>query len=316
MNGHVMNANVMSQFKMPPRPTIMRPAPPKVQHVSHASSNTVQSSSMGIPNGASTMEPTNVPKATLTQPSFTTQRPVQSPLLQPTIKKPELKTLPQNLVVQASAATTQSQPNLPTAQPSSQPPQQQSTPPPQQQPQPLPPASAPAPVISSPPVTPVSQSQVITQILSDQLRVQLKTFETKIETKIETLVRDVVSATIRDLKIQFETSQIMGEVLSDKLPVFAQPDTTTLVRHTLAKATKLKLYMPFTSNVHGYWATTSFVTSNGSVATGYVPIFSAKLDGVDYGLPVSELKLRRDQWKSHLDQLCDKEFIPNVGRFE
>lgn len=299
MNGHTQNTQngigAMNQFKMPPRPTIVRPAPKVVQQM-------VQASSMGIPNGAPTMDVINMKSNTTTQPNFTTQRPVLPIQLQPTIKKP----IPQNLVVHASSSST--------APPQSQPIQQSTSTQPQQ-----PPMSTPAPVISTTPLsaasTPVSQSQVITQILSDQLRVQLKAFEAKIETKIETLVRDVVGATIRDLKTQFETSQIMGEVLSDKLPVFAQPDTTTIVQHTLAKGTKLKLYQPFTSNVHGNWATTSFVTSNGSVATGFVPIFSAKLDGVEYGLSTSELKSRRDQWKSHLDQLCDKEFIPNVGMF-
>ncbi len=290
MNGHAVNGHAMAQFKMPPRmnhhPTILRPAPaPKA----------IQANSMGIPNGSSTIEPQKT----------ISQRPMPFTSV-PIIKKPELKT---PIVVHASSSQTQQQPSQPATQPHPQPSPTQPQPP---TPVTLPPASTPAPVIST---TPVSQSQVITQILSDQLRVELKTFETKIESKIESVIRDVVGAIIRDFKTQFETSQIVGDVLNDKLPVFARPDPTTTVEYTLAKGTKIKLFMPFTSNVHGYWATTSFVTSNGSVATGYVPIFSPKLDGVEYGLSTSELKSRRDQWKSHLDQLSDKEFIPNVGRF-
>ncbi len=162
-----------------------------------------------------------------------------------------------------------------------------------------------------------SQSQIIAQILSDQLRAQFKILESKIDAKLEMCVRDVVGSTIRDLKTQFETSQILGETLNDKIPVFARPDPTATIEHVIEKrGTKLKLFLPMTSNVHGYWAQTPFVTNNGSVATGFVPIFTSKIDSIVYDLPPSELKSRFDQMRSHLDILSDKDFIPNIGKFQ
>lgn len=285
MNGHQAQSQTQAhnQFKMPPRPTILRPVTTTVK----------PTATLGIPNGAPSMESMKAPL------THTNQRPpLITPPTQPNIKKPELKT---PVVVHASAATP----------PPPQPPQQQPL---------LPPPSTPpgsAPIISTPLPTPVSQSQVIAQLLSDQVRVQLKSFESKIESKLETLIHDVVGATINDLKKQFEMSTIVGETLIDLLPVFPRPDPTMSMGHRLlTKGTKIKLYEPFISNVHGYWAMTSFVTNNGSVAYGYVPIFCGKLNGVDYGMSTSELQSRRDQWKGHLDQLSDKEFIPHIGKFE
>ena len=182
---------------------------------------------------------------------------------------------------------------------------------------------APAPVATAPVTAPIaqvtqgpSQLQVLLQMAMEQIRVRFDVMERKFDARLESTTKEIIGSAIKDLKVQFETSEIVGETLSDNLPVFSRPDPKTTVEHRLGvKGSKIKLLHPVLSNEHGYWMTTTWVTANGSVLTGYAPVFSAKLEGVEYGLSATEIEQRLDSWKGYLDQLSDKSFVPNIGRF-
>lgn len=222
--------------------------------------------------------------------------------------KPPLR---QPVLVQASAAAPST---MPTFQ---QPPQQQVSVPSlggaisYTPPKPV----APPPVSTPPSSSSTFSSQqlnIINQMIGENLRVQFQASHQK----MEQLIKDTVSDAIKNLKVQYESTQIMGETLNGKTPVFARPDGKSSQEYVIEKAnTKLKLFHPMISNTQGYWMATPFVTTNGSVVTGYVPIFTKKMEGVEYGLDEANLKKRREEWGAHLDQLSDKEFVPHVGRF-
>jgi len=163
---------------------------------------------------------------------------------------------------------------------------------------------------------PPSQLQLALQASMDQIRVRLDAMERKLESKIEQTTRETVGSAIKDLKVQFESTEVLGELLVDNLPVFSRPDAKTTIETKLgAKGTKVKLFHPVLSNDQGYWMMTSWASPNGSVLTGYVPIFSGKLDGVVNDLTEAELDERKRKWEGYLDQLSDKVFVPNMGRF-
>jgi len=161
-----------------------------------------------------------------------------------------------------------------------------------------------------------SQLQLALQQSMEQIRVRLDAIERKLESKIEQTVRECLTSGLKDLKVQFETTEVLGELLVSNLPVFNRPDIKTSIETKLgAKGTRVKLFHPVITNEQGYWMSTSWASSNGSVLTGYVPVFSAKLDGVAYEMTDAEMQARKTKWEGHLDQLSDKMFVTNVGRF-
>lgn len=163
---------------------------------------------------------------------------------------------------------------------------------------------------------PPSQLQIMLQMTMEEIRLVGKTLESKMDAKIEACTREGIATAIKDLKQQFESSEIVGETLSDNLPVFARPDSQTTVEHRLAaKGTRIRLFHPMITNELGYWMATTYVLPNASVAMGYVLVFGVKLDGVQSGLSDEELSTRAASWKGFLDRLSDKDFVPHVGRF-
>jgi hypothetical protein len=162
-----------------------------------------------------------------------------------------------------------------------------------------------------------SQLQIMVQMFREQIQTQFKSMKAEMLDQIDKQIKDSHAATLRNFKTQFENTEIVGETLNENIPVFSRPDPKTNVEHTIVKrGTKIKLFLPFTSNQYGYWATTPFLKSNGTVLTGYIPIFSGTLPNVVYNLSEDDMTKRREEWQGHLDQLCDKNFIPNVGRFQ
>lgn len=186
-------------------------------------------------------------------------------------------------------------------------------------------ASAAAP----PPPTPIlpggfaGKNQEATTTTDQLIRTQFKQFETQWNARwdartdmFEAKMKEWMQAAIRDLKGQFQSMEVMGETLSDGIPIFSRPDSTlTPDTRVPLRGTKLRLFQPILPNQYGYWMQTLYVTQQGTSISGYVPIFSVKLEGVNYAMSDDELKQRMEQWSGYLDQLSDKNFVPNVGRF-
>jgi hypothetical protein len=174
------------------------------------------------------------------------------------------------------------------------------------------------------PVAPMPLSQetsihqslpVVSQILSDHFRLQFKNLEEKIIATIKTCVKHEVGEGLRESKMQYEATQIEGETLHANTPLLGRPDPSAKVEHTFEnKGTRLKLFHPIISNVHGHWMMSQVVTSNASVIKGYVPIFCNRIASVQYTLDEAELNQRASQWEAYRLP-SEKGFIPHVGRF-
>jgi hypothetical protein len=192
----------------------------------------------------------------------------------------------------------------------------------------LPPAPTPQSIPSALPSLPATQIppkevsspqmlQSLSQILADQVRIQFNDLQKKLEAKIESCVRNELGTGLRDLKMQYEATEMKGETLNANTPLLSRPDPEAKVEYVFEKVgTSLSIYHPIVSNVHGSWGMTRIVTSNGSMVMGYVPIFTKKLKSVTYtSLDDTEWERRVKAWNPFLDKASDKEFIPHIGRF-
>lgn len=180
----------------------------------------------------------------------------------------------------------------------------------------------PTPVVATqiPPDTPSAAStlSVLSQIVSDQIRIQMSALQKALEAKIESSVRDVVGTAVRDLKNSFDCSEIKGETLNANLPLLAKPDPDAKVEYTFEQVgTIIPLFCPFMPNVFGVWAETRLVTSNGSVVKGWVPIFTKKFKSVLYPeMTPQEWESRVNKWSPYLKNLADRDLVPHVARFQ